>query len=104
MILEPPERRWRCPNCATTSVTRRAEVHQDFHHCAGLRGLWAPLVEDSVGACKVVAVEREDYVGREIGVMHDDEGRVVMAVVTVRDDGQDCAVFVPTAVAEAKGT
>jgi hypothetical protein len=48
--------------------------------------------------CKVEAVQREDYVGREI-VQTDGEGRVVMAVVTTRDDGNDVAVLAPCAQA-----
>jgi hypothetical protein len=60
-----------------------------------LKGLTAPYVEDGV-RCKVEAVEREDWVGRE-NVQVDGEGRPVMSVVTVRDEGQDCAVFAPCA-------
>jgi len=48
--------------------------------------------------CKVVAVEREDYVGREL-VQTDGNGRPVMAVQTIRDDGMDCAVLAPCATA-----
>jgi hypothetical protein len=48
--------------------------------------------------CKVVAEERQDYVGREV-VRRDAEGRPVMAVRTVRDDGEDLVVFAPAAVA-----
>jgi hypothetical protein len=48
--------------------------------------------------CKVEAVEREDYVGREL-VRVDGEGRPIMAVVTERDEGRDCAVFAPAASA-----
>jgi hypothetical protein len=47
-------------------------------------------------ACKVEAVEREDYVGSDIPQV-DGEGRPVMALVTTRDDGQDCTVLAPTA-------
>jgi len=55
----------------------------------------APLVPEGT-ACKVEAVERGDYVGKEL-VQTDGRGRPVMAVVTTRDDGQDCTVFAPTA-------
>lgn len=48
--------------------------------------------------CKVEAVERDDYVGSE-QVTVDGDGRPVMAVVTTRDDGQDCTVFAPCATA-----
>jgi hypothetical protein len=46
--------------------------------------------------CKVEAVEREDYVGGE-DVQYDDDGRPIMAVVTTRDEGNDVAVYAPTA-------
>jgi hypothetical protein len=49
---------------------------------------------------KVEAVERGDYVGDEI-IQTDGEGRPVMAVVTTRDDGQDCTVLAPVARGEA---
>lgn len=48
--------------------------------------------------CKVEAVERGDYVGRE-QVQTDGEGRPVMSVQVTRDDGIDCAVLAPLAVA-----
>ncbi len=91
------ERRWYCPNCTTTDVTRRADVHQQMHNCPGLKGLIAPLLEVGT-AGKVVAKEREDYVGRE-DVQLDPDGRPVMAVETVRDEGTDLIVFAPTASA-----
>jgi hypothetical protein len=53
------------------------------------------MIPEGTG-CKVQAVEREDYVGKEM-VQTNGEGRPIMSVVTVRDDGQDCAVFAPTA-------
>ena len=98
-LLAAPERRWECPNCDLTQVTREASPHQRFHSCAGLRGgLTAPMVPAGT-SCKVTAVEREDYIGRERVQLHD--GRPVMNVTTERDDGQDCAVFAPLATATA---
>lgn len=94
------ERRWYCPNCTQTDVTRRADVHQQMHNCRGLRGLIAPLLEVGTAA-KVHVVEREDYVGKEI-VQLDPDGRPVMAVETVRDEGNDLAVFAPTAGASVQ--
>jgi hypothetical protein len=91
------ERRWYCPNCTVTDVTRRADVHQQMHNCRGLRGLIAPLLEVGTRA-KVVAREREDYVGRE-DVQYDGEGRPVMSVETVRDEGNDLLVLAPVATA-----
>lgn len=95
VLLQPVERRWACPNCATTSVTREVRPHTQMHACAGLVGLTAPMTPAGM-KCKVVAVEREDYVRDEL-VRTNAEGRPIMAVVTVRDDGQDCAVFAPRA-------
>ena len=93
--LTPPETRWVCPNCDQTAVTRVPGPHTRYHLCAGLRGLVAPMVWSGVRA-KVEAVEREDYTNGD-DVQLDADGRPVMAVVTTRDDGQDCAVFAPTA-------
>jgi hypothetical protein len=47
--------------------------------------------------CKIEVVEREDYTNGDL-VQRDGEGRVVMSVVTTRDDGQDCIVYAPTAI------
>jgi hypothetical protein len=44
----------------------------------------------------VKAVEREDYVGDEI-VTTDGDNTPIMAVETIRDDGNDVAVFAPCA-------
>lgn len=98
-VLLTPEQRWECPNCTVASLTREARPHTRFHACAGLRGLTAPMVPAGT-RCKVEAVERQDYVGRDL-VTLDGEGRPVMSVVTTRDDGQDCAVFAPCATVGA---
>lgn len=87
------EQHWVCPNCPATAVT--AGTPNRFHNCPGLRGLLAPMVLDGV-RCKVVAEERQDYIGPE-DVRLDAGGRPVMAVRTVRDDGDDLMVFAPTA-------
>lgn len=92
--LLAPERRWECPNCNAQDVTHEASPHTRFHYCRKL-GLTAPMVEAGIKA-KVETVERGDYIGREMVQMNAD-GRPVMAVVTTRDDGQDCAVYAPTA-------
>jgi hypothetical protein len=44
--------------------------------------------------------EREDYIGKENVQMH--EGRPVMSVTTIRDDGTDTAVFAPVATVGAE--
>lgn len=98
--LITPVRRWVCPNCVATHVTYEARPHTPFHPCRGLKGLTAPYVPDGTKA-KVEARDRDDYVGGEM-VQTNGEGRPVMAIVTTRDDGQDCAVLAPCATASAE--
>lgn len=98
-ILQPRIIHWYCPNCSATQVTREPRPHTRFHSCPGLYGLTAPMLEVGTKA-KVVAKEREDYVGTDI-VQTDDRGVPMMSVVTTRDDGQDAIVFAPTATAKA---
>lgn len=88
------ERRWGCPNCPVQLVTHQPATTVPMHQCAGLRGVYAPMVQAGV-RCKVEAVERGDWVGQELP-QTDAEGRPVMSVVTTRDDGQDCTILVPT--------
>jgi hypothetical protein len=95
VILTPPERRWECPNCDRTHVDRKADATTAYHPCPGLNGLQAPFIQAGLKA-KVEAVERGDWVGKE-KVQHDGEGNPVMAIVTTRDEGQDCAVLAPVA-------
>ena len=95
------ETRWVCPNCEFKDVTYEANVHTRFHGCRGLKGLTAPMVEEGV-RCKVEAVERGDYVGKD-NVQTDGEGKPIMAIVTTRDNGQDCAVLAPCATANVRG-
>ena len=96
-ILDPI-RHWYCPNCGLTQETREARPHVRMHTCPKLFGLTAPMLQEGVKA-KVTVHEREDYVGREVGVRMDENGRAVMSVETTRDEGTDAIVFVPTAVA-----
>jgi hypothetical protein len=100
ILLQSPEQRWECPNCDLKQVTRETQPHTRFHACRGLRGLTAPMIPAGTKA-KVETKEREDYVGNE-DVQTDGEGRPVMSVITTRDDGQDCAVFAPTAHMNSK--
>lgn len=94
------ETKWECPNCTTTAVTRRADIHTEFHDCPGMKGLTAPMVPKGT-RCKVEAHEREDFIGDEL-VRLDGDGRPIMNLITTRDDGQDCTVFAPTATAFGK--
>lgn len=99
-VLLTPTHRWECPNCTAVHTTHETQPHTPFHTCRGLQGLTAPFVAAGIKA-KVESVERGDYVGSE-RVQKDGNGRPVMAVVTTRDDGQDCAVLAPTATASAR--
>jgi hypothetical protein len=91
------EQHWVCPNCTLTQVTHEARPHTRFHACRGLRGLTAPLVADGV-RCKVEAVPCEDYQGDSQLFHYDGEGQAKSAVVTTRDDGNDCAALAPCAL------
>jgi len=93
-LFERPPAVWECPNCPAVARTPW-DTPNRFHACSGLAGLDAPMVPQGL-CCEVRAVEREDYVGTE-DVRVDGNGRPVMAVVTTRDDGQDVAVYAPTA-------
>lgn len=96
-LLTPPVRRWECPNCDRRDVTREAQPHSRFHACRGLAGLTVPMVPEGT-KCKIEAVERGDWIGRE-HVRTDGNGRPIMSAVTTRDEGQDCTVYAPTATA-----
>lgn len=91
------ENRWECPNCEFRDVTYESAPHTRFHGCSGLKGLTAPLVPEGT-KCKMEAKEREDYIGKE-NVTLDGDHRPIMSVITTRDDGQDCTVFAPSAIA-----
>jgi len=91
---------WYCPNCGRTDQTREVQPHTRYHDCPKLAGMSAPLLPQGTKA-KVFTKEREDYVGQDL-VRLDDNGRPIMTVITVRDEGQDAMVFAPTAVLRAK--
>lgn len=94
VILNRPDRPMECPNCDLQLLVKNSDgIQPVLHRCAGLNGFQAPMVP--LGQkCKVEAVEREDYVGRE-DVEYDEAGRPIMAVETTREDGNDVAVFAP---------
>lgn len=100
LLLTPPEQRWECPSCPVQDVTREARPHTRMHDCAGLAGLSVPMVPAGIRA-EHRAAEREDYIGDE-HVQFDGNGRPVMSVTTVRDEGQDCTVYAPTATAKVE--
>ena len=95
---------WECPNCtveAKLPMPQPGQTH--LHTCVGLRGLAAPLLPRGTKA-KVVAHEREDYVGTEHVQLDPEHQRPVMSVVTTRDDGQDTIIFAPAARATVEET
>lgn len=71
-----------------------------MHDCRGLAGLTVPMVTAGTRA-KHVINRREDYSHGDI-LRRDGEGRVVMSVQTVRDDGEDCTVMAPTALLDRR--
>ncbi len=100
IVLSRVQHRWECPNCPARDITYETGPHTQFHPCRGVGGLTAPLVPSGT-RCKIEAVEREDYIGDE-QVQLDVNGRPIMALITTRDDGQDCTVFAPLATASAR--
>lgn len=105
--LLDPTKHWECPSCGRQHVTKTAQVTSELHACPAQHGLAVPFVEVTGselkrGTVRHVAVERGDYVGSEVGVRHDSEGKAVMAVRTERADGSnDVHVFAPSATARS---
>jgi hypothetical protein len=62
-----------------------------------MAGLVVPLVPAGTRA-ESRPIERGDWIGKEL-VQTDANGRPVMAVQTVRDEGEDVAVYAPAATA-----
>jgi hypothetical protein len=95
MILQPPPKRWTCPNCLLEDVTP-GNITNRYHRCLGLAGITAPMVPAGSGS-RVRAVAPEDYVGDAL-VQRDGFGRPIAAIYTDRPDGSnDCVVLAPTA-------
>lgn len=99
-VILNPESHWECPNCDITLRVPTRVPHSPFHTCPGLKGMQAPMVPKGT-RCKVEAVEREDYIGKEV-VTLDGEGTPIMRVETTRDDGNDVTVFAPCATTTAQ--
>lgn len=92
-----PPTHWVCVSgCPAHDVTRLAEPHTRFHSCPAHGGMTMPLVREGERV-KVVLNDREDYVGDASDDLTWHEGRPVMSVTTTRDDGEDVAVYAPTA-------
>lgn len=92
---------WHCPNgCFCIERTPPLPPNSSrYHVCPRLHGLNAPLVR--VGTdCKVEAIEREAYLGKEKQTMGDD-GKPYMAINTERADGSNDRI-VHAGVAQAR--
>lgn len=98
-ILKPVIREWACLSCDFEDQTRGDVAGQRMHNCPKLGGMSIALVPKGTRGEHRVN-EREDYVGSE-SVQRNDEGRPIMSVVTVRETGQDCTVYAPTAQTES---
>lgn len=72
-----------------------------MHPCKGLTLMVVPLVRAGTRA-ETRLIPREDYVGHD-DVQRDAEGAVWMAAKTVRDDGEDLAVYAPCAWGNGEG-
>lgn len=97
-ILLDGVRSWYCPRCGARAITRRADVHTEFHTCPKLLMMNAPMVLDGLAA-KIELVERQDYVGQEMVQLSPERRRPVMNITITRDEGTDAAVYAPTATA-----
>lgn len=99
-ILQPPVKRWECKHCNFKDVTREAKPHTRMHACAGLKGITVPMLEEEQrGRAEVRLKVREDYEGPDHRkTQKDEDGRPIMAVETVHEDGHtDLAVLAPIA-------
>lgn len=90
---------WECPGgrCTTKARTTAPGASAPPHQCRGMAGLVVPMVREGTRA-EARPVERGDYIGNEV-VQTDADGRPVMAVQTIRDDGEDATVYAPVATA-----
>jgi hypothetical protein len=100
-LLAVPPTRWSCLSCLHEDVTHQAGPHSRMHACAGLGGLTVPMVPAGTRGEHRVN-DREDYVGDELVKLVPETGRPVMSVTTVREDGEDVAVYAPTATAAGR--
>jgi hypothetical protein len=89
---------WECPECGAAERVSPPLPPNGvrMHTCPRLHYITAPLVRAGAD-CRLVAVEREDYLAGEIQTRGDD-GRAYMAVRTDYADGRnDVAVHAPLA-------
>jgi len=92
---------WYCPACHKEATTTETRAHTEFHRCPRMRGLEVPMVPAGTKA-KLEVREWEDYVGKEKVQLDPERGRPVRSVITTRDNGQDVAIYAPTATIEGE--
>lgn len=94
---------WYCPECGRSERTRPLPPNASrYHPCPQLHMLTAPLARAGTD-CKLVAVERGDYL-RGAEQRTGDDGRPYMAVQTVYGDGRnDVTAFAEVAIARFGG-
>jgi hypothetical protein len=102
-VILDPTRYWVCPekNCgARHKSTNPALAITPTHPCREHGGLTIPYIEADEywvpkgPATNVTTLEREDYVGGEVGLQELD-GRPVMATKVERADGSNDVVVYP---------
>ena len=93
VILNPPTTWWKCPSCQAIDSTNRADVHSRMHSCPAFNNVTLPMEQvsspDSPTVSRHREIEREDYIGDEVGV-----GRT-MSISTDRPDGSNDLVVFP---------
>ena len=89
-LLKVPYEDLHCPNCGLAErVSPPLPAGQSrFHNCPKLHNLSAPLVRVDKDDCKVIAIEREDYLNGEIQATGDN-GTPYMSISTVYADGHN---------------
>lgn len=95
------EHHWSCPSCGADQVTHRTDAHTPFHDCRALGGLSVPFVDAATRATHQMT-EREDYIGPGQIVTRHGDGRPIMNIRTIRDDGEDLTVYPSCAVIRAE--
>jgi hypothetical protein len=95
VILDPPVTDWYCPACKATAQTREHTPHTRFHPCPKLKYASVPMVQKGIAAGLRLNV-REDYLNQEDQATTLD-GDPVMSISIVREDGEDCFAYAPSA-------
>jgi len=99
----PTEKWWQCPSCGYQHTTDTpGQVVTPLHACPHWAGLAVALVEvhsnHETPRARHRLVMRDDYVGREEGIVWGPGGAPISAVHTERPDGShDTHVFAPIA-------